>query len=254
MKKMIAEWDKIKTMKFDLAMKERIRGKFHLSKSSFKLQYAPFKLYMKQDYPIKGMELLYVTGTNNNNVLVNPNGFPWANLNFDANNAHMRKDQHHSIYNSGFRYVYSIIEHLLEKYSAVIEKQITLDGNITYKNILCYKIIMVNPDFKYESYTLKSGESPFSVAKKFNINDYMVIDKNSDMKEFEDCKPGMTIKIPNDYAAKMEIWLDQKKLIPVIMKIYDDLGLYEEYEFSNVFLNYKFQSVEFTRDYKEYHF
>lgn len=252
--KMLDKGLEIKTLKYDMKMKERVKGKYQIAKNSFKIQVSPFKMYLKQEYPLKEMEILYVEGTNNNKVLVHPSGFPWTNVNLDPNSTHMRKNLHHPVMESGLTYVYSIIKYLMEKNIALLDKIITYEGNITWKGAICYKISMQNPGFKYQSYTVQPGETPFSIAKKFKINDYMVIDKNPDFQEFDDCKPGMTIIIPVDYASKMEIWLDQKLLTPVIMRIYDDVSLYEEFEFSNMIINYKFQSSEFTSSYKEYNF
>ncbi|OFY96606.1 MAG: hypothetical protein A2491_02995 [Bacteroidetes bacterium RIFOXYC12_FULL_35_7] len=252
--KMLAKEKEINTLKFDMTIKERVNGKLVVSKSSFKIQYTPFKVYLKQEYPMKGMEALYVTGTNNNNVLVNPNSFPWTNLNFDVNSYHMRKDQHHSIYDAGIKYVYSIITHIMDKYKDEIENLISNEGTIVWKNKQCWKITMKNPHFEYIKHKISENENPHKIAEKYKINDYYIIDKNAGINKFEDCKLGMTVKIPNDYATKMDIWLDKETFLPVIMKIYDDLGVYEEYEFINMKVNLKFDTKEFTQDYKDYNF
>lgn len=252
--KMLDKGTGFKTLKYDLKMKERVKGKYLTAKNSFKIQVSPFKMYLKQEYPHKDMEILYVEGINNNNVLVHPCGFPWTNLNLPPNSSHMRKNLHHPVMDSGLSYVYSVLKSLLDKNELILDKIISYDGNITWKGVSCYKLTLINPGFKYQNYTVLPRETPFSIAKKFKINDYMIIDKNSDILEFEDCKPGMNIKIPVDYAAKMEIWLDQKMLTPVIMRIYDDVSLYEEFEFSNMQINYKFQASEFTSSYQEYNF
>lgn len=252
--KMLEKGLEIKTLKYDMKMKERIRGNYLIAKNSFKIQVSPFKMYLKQEYPLKEMEILYVEGTNSNNVLVHPSGFPWTKINLAPNSPHMRKNLHHPVMESGLNYVYSVIKFIMEKNISVLDKIISYDGNITWKGVSCYKITMVNPGYKYQNYIVQAGETPFSIAKKFKINDYMIIDKNPNFLEFDDCKSGMTIKIPFDYAAKMEIWLDQKLLTPVIMRIYDDISLYEEFEFSNMLINYKFQPSEFTSNYQEYNF
>lgn len=252
--KMISDGITLKSMKFDLAVKERIKTKSILSKSSFKVQYSPFKVYVHQEFPNKNMELLYVSGTNNNDVLVNPAGFPWTNLNLAPNSSIMRKDIHHSIFDSGYKYVYSIIAHLLQKHAEIIEKNIVYDGEVTIKGVKCHKITMTTPGFKYTNYTIKPGESAHSIAAKLHINDYMLIDKNKGIDEFSDFEPGMSIKVPSDYASKMEMYIEVARNIPFIMKIYDEAGIYEEYEFTNVVLNCKFDAEEFSPKYKDYKF
>lgn len=252
--KMLANGAEIKSLKYEMRMKERIREKYAVAKNLFKVQVSPFKVYLKQDYPLTNMEILYVDGINNNQALVHPCGFPWANVNLDINGTHMRKNLHHPITDSGFHYVFSIVKYLLDKYKLSAEKIVSLDGVITWKGTLCHKITLTNPFFKYYDYIVKPGETIFSIAAKNKINDYMIMDKNPALESFDDCKPGMKIKLPNDYASKMEIWLDQKAMLPLIMRIYDDTGLYEEYEFINIVVNHKFQAIEFSTKYHEYNF
>jgi outer membrane lipoprotein-sorting protein len=59
-------------------------------------------------------------------------------------------------------------------------------------------------------------------------------------------KPGTKITIPNDYAAKMEMYIHKDLYYPVYLKIYDHKGLFEEYTFTNVELNPLFKDIEFS--------
>ena len=60
--------------------------------------------------------------------------------------------------------------------------------------------------------------------------------------------------IPIDYSPKMVIYLDSNKLIPMLMKIYDEKGVFEMYEYSDVELNNEFKSDDFSIDNKSYNF
>src|SRR5437868_3225909 len=70
---MLYSIDLLKTLKFHLSSNERIKGKMVTNHSITKLNKTPRKLYMN----LKGPELLWVQGTNHNNALVNPGGFPY---------------------------------------------------------------------------------------------------------------------------------------------------------------------------------
>jgi outer membrane lipoprotein-sorting protein len=48
--------------------------------------------------------------------------------------------------------------------------------------------------------------------------------------------------------------IDKKTLTPVSVKVYDEEGLYEAYEFYNVKINQTFMSDEFLKSYKDYRF
>ena len=78
--------------------------------------------------------------------------------------------------------------------------------------------------------------------------------KNKDVDSYTDVWQGQTIKIPSDYAAKTILYIDQKTFLPLVLKIYDDEGLFEHYEFLKLQLNPSFQKDEFSRNFKDYGF
>ena len=57
-----------------------------------------------------------------------------------------------------------------------------------------------------------------------------------------------------DYAKKMSLYLDKEYLLPVYVKVYDDKGLYEHFEYVNLKVDPVIKAEEFTKDYKEYDF
>ena len=54
---------------------EFVDGKFYA-----KMCNNPFKIYVKNEKPKKGAEILYVEGENDNKVLLNTNTFPYVSL------------------------------------------------------------------------------------------------------------------------------------------------------------------------------
>ena len=67
-------------------------------------------------------------------------------------------------------------------------------------------------------------------------------------------KPGTIIQRPNDYAPRMEVLIDKARLIPMVMKVYDQNGLFEFYAYSDVQIDPVFDEAEFEKDYPEYDF
>ena len=61
-------------MAYDMTSSERIGAKMVVKNMSFKVQISPRKVYMKDKD--SGVELLYVSGWNNNMPFINPKGFP----------------------------------------------------------------------------------------------------------------------------------------------------------------------------------
>jgi len=103
--------DKVKTLRYDLRVSERGRGQVKSSESKIKLQCSPRKLYIN----IKGAEVLWLEGKNNGNALVNPNSFPFINLNLDPFGSLMLGDQHHTIYEVGYDYFKDVISYNAKK-------------------------------------------------------------------------------------------------------------------------------------------
>ena len=73
------------------------------------------------------------------------------------------------------------------------------------------------------------------------------MDKNPAIHDYDDVRSGQLIKIPNDYSPKMVLYIDKKRKIPLIIKVYDEDGLYQQYEFKNVKVNPTFSADEFSK-------
>ena len=100
----------ISSLSYTMTKKERIEGEMLVQSSLVKLKLHPFCLYSKQMAPKEGLELLYCENEDSRKVLVNPNGFPWITLKLDPMGSTMRNHQHHTVLNSGYDHVVSILE------------------------------------------------------------------------------------------------------------------------------------------------
>ncbi len=250
---MIAKVKEIKTIKFTFITRERIGTKWTEQKSVVKMQQNPLNIYYKQEYPKVGLELLYVDGKNDNNAMINTNGFPWVNVNLNPYSSTMTEDQHHTIYDMGLQSLSVILEHLWKKYGDKGPSMVKLDDDITWDGHLCYQITMENPSFRFVDYTVLKGETLFSIARKFRVNEFMIKERN-DLKDFYSVKEGQVIKIPEDYAKKMTLYLDKKRMLPLVMKVYDDRGLYEDYLYYGIEMNPPIKPEEFTSSFEGYGF
>ncbi len=241
----------VQQLKYNLKITERTNNKFNNFASSVKLNRKPRKLYLYTN----GIEVLWVEGTNKGNALVKPNSFPYFNLNLDPNGSLMRDGQHHTINEMGFDYFGSIIEFISKKYSDRFDKVFTLEGEETVNNRPCYKITINNSDFKFVDYTVSKGENLVSIARKLFVGEYMILERNKPkVDDYKDVKAGQVIKVPTAYAKYVTLYVDKLFNMPVGSRIYDDNGLYEQYDYFFLQLNPKLEDAEFTRDYKGYGF
>ncbi len=146
----------------------------------------------------------------------------------------MRNNHHHTMHEAGFNYMVSLTKHLLKKHRDRLSKEISLQGMEKIRNRDCYKILMNIDDFHYLTYKVKKGETLPIIAKKYMISDYMILEKNKEIKDYDDVKEGQQILIPSDYAKQIIFYLDKEQFVPIQISIYDDLGLYAEYSFENI--------------------
>jgi len=243
--------EQIQTLKFHLKCNERIKGKLVATESQVKLNASPRKIYIY----LKGPELLWVAEKNNGNALINPNGFPYVNINLDPMGSLMRDNQHHTINEIGFSYFASVIKYSMQITGDEFDDYFKCGGSINWDNHDCYFITAEYPDFKSVDYTVQEGETIISIARKLKVSDYMILELNADkVNNYRDVRVNQKIKVPNVYGKKMILYIDKELFIPRVIKVYDDKGLFESYEYHDLQLNPRIAEEEFTREYKGYGF
>jgi len=241
----------VKGLKYHLKITERGKKGYNFYESAVKFNRNPRLIYLY----IKGIEVLWIQGQNDGKALVKPNSFPYFNLNLDPMGNLMRQDQHHTLNEMGYDYFANIIQTTMDKLGDKFNDVFTFGGEERINNRPCYKILIDNKDFKYLEYTIGENESITSIARKFHIAEYMILEKNPKFKDYFDIlKKGQVIKIPNWYARTVTMYIDQLYFLPVSVKVNDDKGLFEEYNYHFLQVNPKFEEGEFTRTYKDYGF
>ena len=251
MEKSLKAIREIKGLKYHLKITERGKKGFNNYESSVKFIRNPRQIYLY----IKGIEVLWVQGTNNGKALVKPNSFPFFNLNLDPMGDLMRQDQHHTLNEMGYDYFASIIQHTIDKMGPRFNEVFRYAGEERINNRPCHKIIIDNKDFKYVPYTIGENENITSIARKFFIPEYLILERNPAFKDYFDIlKKGQVINIPNWYCRYVVMYVDQLYLVPISIKVVDDRGLFEEYNYHSLQVNPEFAPGEFKRDFKGYGF
>ncbi len=241
----------VKGLKYHLKITERGKKGYNFYESSVKFSRQPRLIYLY----IKGIEVLWLQGKNKGRALVKPNAFPYINLNLDPMGNLMRQDQHHTLNEMGFDYFGNVIEYNMLKLGEKFDEYYTLAGEERINNRPCYKVIIENKDFAYIDYVIGENESITSIARKHFISEYMIVEKNPKFKDYFDIlKKGNVIKIPTWYCKTVVMYIDQLYFLPISVKVSDDKGLFEEYNYHFLQVNPKFEEGEFTRHYKEYKF
>lgn len=258
MRSMLAAVGRVSTSTYRLIKTERISGKPLTEETTVKLNTKPQKVYIRHIKPYEGREVLYVTGSNGGKALINPNSFPYVNVSLDPLGARVRQNQHHTLLDVGFGTVASIIAHDLEEHRDELPKILHLDpAGGTFDGRPCWLVKMEVPQFRWVSYTVKpGGESLEQIGHKLNVSEHMIGEKlNGFGGDYqENLAAGRVIQVPTTYARRLVVLIDKQTQLPVSISIYDDQGLYEQYEYHDLRVNLGFRADEFTPEFKGYHF
>lgn len=252
--KLFISCSNIQTLRYKLKKLERIGGELKAGEQDVKYNASPKKIYTNIIFPNKGVEVLYVEGSNNGDAYVNPNAFPYITLNLNPYGSLMRKENHHTVHEVGFDYITGILTKIANAAGPDFDNIFQYKGEVKFNNLDCYKIDIDYYPYKLVPYTVKEGENLTDIAYRLSLSDYMILGFNKEVDNFEDVKPGQKILIPNAYARRTVLYIDKQSFLPVLQQMYDEKGLFEQYEFYNVVVNSKIGAEEFSKENKKYGF
>lgn len=242
---MMQAMGKVRTASFTIDMKERIYGKTRHGIHHVKLQVNPYKVYLKSEKPDAGAEVLYIDGANNNKALINPNTFPFINISLSPSNPLLRKHHHYTILQMGFAHAHSIMRY----YEAT-------EGERFYGNLKLiadpsgnFHVLEIdNDEFGFINYKVRKGENITAIARKFYVNDQMILELNKGISDFDDVHPGQVITLPNSFARRIVMYVEKKTMLPTKQFIYDLNGLYSQVEFKSLKVNPSFTNMDFSSE------
>jgi outer membrane lipoprotein-sorting protein len=249
---MLSALDAGKTYEYTMVQEERIDGKIHKNKIFTKIQETPKKVFIDNvEGANEGVQVLYVSGERDNKALVNK----MFGIKLSPFNSLIRKNQHHTILESGFGLLIGSIRDAKKRAQAqnAFDQVFQLAGSVTFDGKSCYKLILTDPTFTYESYTMQDGESLYSIAMKKKVCEQLIVEKNG-LGGFGSGKSGQTIQIPSSYAKKTILYIDKSNMHPIYQEMYDEKGMFEKYTFYDVKVNPSFTSKDFSEDNSAYDF
>jgi hypothetical protein len=252
---MLTACEEIKGAKYLIVTNERKKsGRIDYSELLVKIQTHPTEIYVYSITPDPGAEALWREGKLNNDVLINPNGFPFINLKLNPYNSLLRKDSHHTIKELGFDYILTTVRHYENRMGEKFYSYLSISDTIQWDGKTLIRLVFDYTDFAYVPYKVRKGENATTISVNRYINDYLVVCANPKINDFHDVKTNEEILIPNCFGKKVVFGIDLKTMLPLLQEVYDDKGLFERYELKSFIINPKFEPDEFTPDFKDYHF
>jgi len=189
----------IHSIEFTLSSIERFGEAYRKDEGYIQVKYSPYCVYYKQIIPDQGVEFFYTEGENEGKAILKLNKFPFLTMNLYPFQMQMRKNRHHTIFETGvMKYMADATINIMEKNRNSVE--IKYLGLFKINNILCYKIVLNNPEYKLLNYIIDDNENLIDISKRYKICDYLVVDINDNIKKPEDIVPGKEIFLPSEYA------------------------------------------------------
>jgi hypothetical protein len=241
----------VKNLRVKIYALERFDTKFLTANSELKLEVQPRKLYFINRQ--KKLEILYNHETHANKALVKVHTFPYVALSLDPTGSMMRKNQHYTINEMGFEFIGYALALTISKDKEGLN-HFSLKGKLQKNGYSCYLLEYETKSYTYSDYVVGEKETISSIATKLKVNDYLLHYKNGLLNEFGYLKKGSVLKVPTHYCKKAVIYVDDKLFLPVSISLYDDIGLFESYEFTSIEVNKGIREQEFSKDFKDYGF
>lgn len=241
----------IKTLRQDVVAIERIEDKFSMNRSRLKLQTTPRKVYFLN--PTKKLEVLYNEEIASDKAWVKPNVFPYLTMQLDPRGNLMRKNQHYSIMELGYDFIGKSLALTINKDKEGLNN-FSLKGKVMKNGYNCYLIEYENKHYAYSDYRVGDKETATSISLRLCVNDYLLKYNNNLLNEFSYLKKGSILRVPTLYCQKAVLFIDDQLMLPVSLSLFDDKGLFESYEYTNVHVNEHIPGAEFQKSYKDYNF
>ena len=249
---MLASIDRVRTAEFRLKQYERYEGEIFLEDDFVRLKISPLKIFLRVIEPTAGAEVLWVEGMNKGEAWVHPNGFPYFTLSLNPDSKILRKG-HHNIFAIQPGYMAGIVRSTISRSGEAFNRCLVDEGEAIFDNQACSRITIDYAPFAWSEYTVRAGESLIEIASRLHLSEYMILEKNK-LKSYRDVHAGQAILIPNCYARRLTLYISRKTMLPVVELIYDEQGLFERYEFTQVRINPVFPAEEFSESNPAYHF
>jgi hypothetical protein len=241
----------VRTLRYHVVAIERIERRFHSSTSDIKVQTYPRKVYYNN--PLKKLEILYNSELSPSRAWVKPNVFPYMTISLDPVGNIMRRNQHYTIHELGYDFIGKSIALTIKKDGDGLAN-FTYHGKYLKNGYNCHLIEYENKKYAYVDYKVGEKETASLIAYKLLVNDYLLRYRNDLLNDFGFLKPGRILKVPSLYCQRAMVYLDEKMMLPVSISLYDDIGLFESYDYSQIEINRPFRTNEFNREFPGYGF
>jgi outer membrane lipoprotein-sorting protein len=239
-------------------VKRELRGKALSDPETIVIKWQqPQRIYLHEtDGDWKGQEILYATGWNKNRIKVHPGTFPYFTVNLDPYGNMAMAHSHHPVPDVSLVRFVDLVAGNLAKARAKNVGTIRVVGREDLWDRPCVTIEMTAPPTGTTP-TIGKGETIWDVARATGQDMYVILHANRARGWWRADHPerGDAVIVPDFYAGRMVLWVDDELQLPIQADLYDhDGNLYEHYEHRDLKVNVGLVDADFDPKHPGYHF
>jgi len=208
----------------------------------------PRTIYLKEVAGLReGQEVLYVEGANKGRIKVHKGTFPDVTVNLDPRGRLAMGHAHHPVPDVS---IPRFIELVAGNVARMREKgvgRIELVGREELFGAPVVKLELTTPPTG-TSPTLAKGQTLWDLADSSGQSMYVILHANErrGWTQADHAQPGDAVIVPDFYAGRMTLWIDETLHLPVQADIYDHDGrLYEHYEHHDLKIDVPLTGADF---------
>jgi LysM repeat protein len=163
---------------------------------------------------------------------------------------------HHPIYDVSIPHFVELVARNVAKMREKGVGKIELVGRETLFGVPTVKLELTTPATGV-SPTIENRQTLWDLADKSGQSMYVILHANElrGWTQADHPQPGDSVIIPDFYAGRMTLWIDEKLDLPVQADLYDHEGrLYEHYEHHDLKVGVTFTDADFDPKNKAYDF
>ncbi len=239
-------------------VKHEIRGDTQGPEETLEAKWQrPARFYFRRIAgPNEGQEIIYVAGWNKDRLRVHKGSFPDFNLNLDPYGQTAMAHAHHPVPQSSLVRLVGVVVDNLRRLRAKNFGSMTYGGPEKIFDRAVVRIEATAPPTG-KSPTIRKGQTLWDIAKDTGQSMYVILHANRSRGWWlaDHPEPGDAVVVPEFYAGRMVIWIDEHLHLPIQIDLYDHEGrLYEHYEHHDLKINVGLKDIDFDPKNPAYHF
>jgi len=217
----------------------------------------PQRIYLHETAgPRDGQEVLYAPGWNKNKIRVHKGTFPDVNWNLDPYGSLAMAHSHHPVPEVSLVH---LVERVLDNVRRAHAKNV---GTLTFEG---HETLFSRPVTRVEATTpptgttptLEKGQTLWDIARATEQSMYVILHANRarEWRQADHPQPGDAVIVPEYYAGRLVLWIDDALHLPLQIDLYDHEGkLYEHYEHRELAINVGLTDADFDPKNPKYKF